>query len=66
MTFSKKKNSSEHSLPERLNDMMNIKEFDNPSAYYDYKKINENFDQNIYNDTNILHMNIISLSDHFE
>ena len=39
---------------------MNRKEFDNLSAYYDYKKFNETFDQNI--DTNILHMNINSLS----
>ena len=40
----------------------NQEEFDNPAAYYEYKKFNKNFDQNIYNGTNILHMNINSLS----
>ena len=35
-TFSKKKNSNEQILTERLNDMMNQKEFDNSSVYYDY------------------------------
>ena len=42
--FSKKTNSNEHTLTERLNDMMNQKKFDNPSSYYDYEKFNENFD----------------------
>ena len=42
--------------------MMNQKEFDNPSAYYDHKKFNEKFYQNIYNGTYTLHMNINYLS----
>ena len=37
--FSKKTNSNEHILTERLNNMTNQKEFDNPSAYYDYNPI---------------------------
>ena len=64
--FSKIKNPNEHILTEHLNDMMSQKEFDNPSAYYDYTKLNENFDQNIYNGSNILHMNINSLFYRFD
>lgn len=64
-TFSIWTNPNEHILAERLNDMMDQKEFDNPSVYYNYKRLKENFDQNIYNGTNILHMNINCLSYHF-
>ena len=46
--------------------MMNRKEFDSPSVYYDYEKFNEDFGQNIYNGTNILHINIDSVSYHFD
>ena len=60
------KNSNKHILTERLNDMMNQKEFDSPSVYYDYEKFNEDFGQNIYNGTNILHINIDSVSYHFD
>ena len=61
-----KTNPNECNLTEHLNNMMNQKEFDNPSAYYDYKKFNENFHQNTYKGTNILHMNINSFSCHFD
>ena len=64
-TFSIWTNPNEHILAERLNDMMDQEEFDNPSVYYNYKRLKENFDQNIYNGTNILHMNINCLSYHF-
>ena len=37
--FSKKTNSNKHILTEHLNNMTNQKEFDNPSAYYDYNPI---------------------------
>ena len=46
--------------------MMNQKEFDSPSVYYDYEKFNEDFGQNICNGTNILHINIDSVSYHFD
>ena len=64
-TFSILTNPNEHILTERLNDMIDQEEFDNPSAYYDYKRSKENFEQNIYNGTNILRMNINFLSYHF-
>ena len=48
---------NEHILMERLNDMMKH------SGCYDYKKFN---DQNIYNGTNVLHMNIKSIFYHFD
>ena len=64
--FSKKTNANKYILTERFNDMMNQEEFGDPSAYYNYKRFNENFDQNIYNGTNILHININSLSYHFD
>ena len=41
--------------------MMNQDEFENHENY-DYKKFNKNTDQNIHNDTNVLHMNINSHS----
>lgn len=52
-------------LTEWLNDMMDQEKLDNPSVYYDYKRLKEKFDQNICNGTNILHININCLSYHF-
>ena len=46
MTFLEKTNPNKHTLTERLNDTLNQDEFGNPSAYYDYKKFNENFTKN--------------------
>ena len=61
--FSEKTNSNEQILTEHLNDIMNQDEFDDTAAYYGYKKLN---DQTICNGINILHLNINSLSDHFD
>ena len=59
----KNKNKKLQHIPtERLHDMMNQSEFNNLSAFYYYKKLNEIFNPNICNGTNILHMNINSLS----
>ena len=58
-------NPNEHILSERLSDMMDQEKLDNPSVYYDFKRLKEKFDQNICNGTNILHININCLSYHF-
>ena len=67
-TFSKKVNPYADILIEQLNDMMDQEQEDffNPSAYFDCKKFNENFDDKTYKGTNFLHMNINSLSYHFD
>ena len=43
---------------------MDSEDLENPSEYYNCEKFNESFDQNTFNGTNFLHMNINSLSYH--
>ena len=61
LTKTKKRLTNEEKLINQLNDAMNSSDLTNPSTYYSIDKFNKCFKSNLFNGTNLLHLNISSL-----
>ena len=62
----KKLLTNEEKLINQLNDAMNSSDLTNPSTYYSIDKFNKCFKSNLFNGTNLLHLNISSLPYNYE
>ena len=66
LTKTKKQLTNEEKLINQLNDAMNSSDLTNPSTYYSIDKFNKCFKSNLFNGTNLLHLNISSLPYNYE
>ena len=61
LTKTKKQLTNEEKLINQLNDAMNSTDLTNPSTYYSIDKFSKCFKSNLFNGTNLLHLDISSL-----
>ena len=64
--FTRKRNSLENVLIDKLNDAVNESDLENSSQYFEVDELEKTFNSNNHNGTNFFHMNISSLSYNFD